>query len=279
MNFKTNTSQQLKLLIIIFLLGFTSLVGVNQLFLTLEEDLDKETTNLKSKIALGKLIASDLHILKSSFFELTAATNSKRSRDIVNKRISITMNDIFLTLKVLEKGGILNRVIKLNIAGHTTAQIQLEYIKKNQDEISLEVIDIQPKLAELVIMISELNTLLESKTTYIRSKDTSKMLYLSKKISRFNKASPAYFDRMIENIQRLLYEGNISLKELNTKISKEKEKLDKVLISTNADDFGSFPYTTAFANFGIEFIRSPPFNSTSIRLLSFMKEAISFRAF
>jgi len=223
MQFTNNTSKQLKLLIIIFILGFVSLIGLNQVFLTLVDGLDKENINLKSKISLGKLIASDLHILKSSFFELTATTSSKRSRDIINKKISSKINDILVTLEVLENGGTLVRDIKLNIAGHTKTTLKIVYTQDNKNEISLEVIDLRPKLNELISMVDELNALLSLKTKYVRNKQSMNILKLSKKIGRFNKSSPAYFDRMIENIQRLLYEGDISLKKLNEKQLEEKQ--------------------------------------------------------
>jgi len=222
MGFVNNTSKQLKLLIIIFIFGFISLITVNQLFLKLVDNLDKENLNLKSKIELGKLIATDLYILKSEFFELTAATNSFRSRDLVNKSISQAMNNILDTLNVLENGGTLIREVKLNIVGHTKTTINVTYQTKGNQRVSLEVIDLEPKLVELTTMIDKLNTMLSLKDKFIKSKDAISILNLSKKVGRYNKSTPAFFDRMIENIQRLLYEGGIELKELDAKIENKK---------------------------------------------------------
>ncbi|MEA3498870.1 MAG: HAMP domain-containing sensor histidine kinase [Campylobacterota bacterium] len=224
LSYKNSNYKKLILLIGIFIFGFVSLFSLNKVFQSLVNELDKETKNLEAKLAIGEFIAYDIIEIRSLFHELATTTTTQRSRDRVIEKIENTIDIVEDSLDVLEKGGTLKRFVALNIAGHLNTIKVVRYKKINKDEFSLETIDIKPKLEEISFIIKEVNTLLVNRSKSKKEKNTKEFMKSAKEIRRYYKALPAYFVRLSENIRRLLYEGEIELKSLSSKIEEDKIK-------------------------------------------------------
>lgn len=218
----TKTSTKLYFLISIFLVGFVSLFLLNQVFIRLVNQVDAQGDSHKAKIIIGEFVAEDIQTLKAYFFELATTTTSKRGREIVDEKISDTIATINNSLDVLEHGGVLKRIIKLNIEGHTSTIKEVVY-KPEQNNIPLVVIDIRPKLKEVGQMVQEVEKLLALRTKYQKLKDDKQLSELSRELRRFYKSTPAFFTRMSENIRRLLYEGDLELQEIEKTIEERKQ--------------------------------------------------------
>ena len=227
---KNSINKKLILLISIFMVGFFSLYSLNKVFVDLVNKLDNETYNLSAKLTIGEFISSDIIEIRSLFHELATTTSSQRSRDIIINKIKIKINIINNSLNILENGGTLKRDIRLNIAGHLNTVKEVVYKKYNEQELSLEVIDIKPKLLEMIGMLNNVNDLLDSRETYRKNKDSISFAKTSKKIRRYYKVLPSYFTRLSENIRRLLYEGEVDFQTLKTKISEDKLKYMRIKI-------------------------------------------------
>jgi signal transduction histidine kinase len=224
-----STSNKLFILVGIFIFGFISLFIVNQSFDSLIEKLDKKTVVYETKMQIGEYVAEDIQIIKALFFEIAATTTSKRSRKIVENKLINSSQRISKALDVLENGGTLERQINLNIAGHNSIIKKIHYnINATQSKLALEVIDIRPKLIELQQMIGEVNTMLALRDKQKRAKDVKNFMQTAKKIRRYYKTTPAFFNRMSENIKRLLYEGDIELEKLKEEITQKKEEYLKI---------------------------------------------------
>ena len=229
---KSSVYKKLIILIAIFLIGFASLFTLNQIFTNLTNQIDKKTINLKNKITIGEFIAYDLVEIRSLFHELATTATNKRSRDLISDKISDKIDDVDDALDVLENGGVLTRFIELNIAGHLNTIKKIAYYpSKDKNKLSLEVIDIRPKLNDINNMVAEVNKLLEKRTHYKKIKDTKMFLKSAKKIRRYYKALPSFFKRISENIRRLLYESELSLQKLEKQTSKDKAKYLKIKIA------------------------------------------------
>lgn len=224
-----NTSNKLKILISSFLIGFLSLFTLNQFFSTLIKDLDSQTTVHETKIKIGEFVAEDIQNLKALFFELAVTTSSKRSRQIVINKIKLKQESINDALDILEKGGELHRKIALNVAGQDSIYTKLYYdIAKDKNKISLEVIDIRPKILQLTNMIEEVDNMLHTKTTYKKNNDIKSLQKFSTKLKRYYKSTPAFFSRMSENIKRLLYEGEKELNKIKEEIKTKQEHYTQI---------------------------------------------------
>jgi signal transduction histidine kinase/PAS domain-containing protein len=225
---QNNTFKKLILLIGIFLVGFISLFTLNKFFDSLIGELDKKTTNLESKIIIGEFIAYDIVEIRSLFHELATTTSTQRARTNIMREINNLISVINESLDVLEKGGTLKRFVALNIEGHLNTTRTVHYTVESKDQLSLETIDIRPKLVEISTMILEADELLATRAKYKKAKDTKGFLKTAKKVRRYYKTLPAYFARISENIRRLLYEGEIELKQIRAKTIADKDKYLKI---------------------------------------------------
>ncbi|AXX88193.1 signal transduction sensor histidine kinase [Malaciobacter marinus] len=232
---KQNTLSKLILLVSIFLIGIISLIVLHFFFLNLLENLDDKTKNQEAKIQIGEYIVNDLYKIRSDFYEIATTTTNKRSRELILNRLKQRVKTIKNALDILENGGELKRVLRLNIVGHNNTIKKINYIKENKSIVSLESIDLRPKLEQLINMTNQLKLLLNKAELYRSSKNHKEFEKLTKKITRFYKLTPAFFIRITENTRRLQYEGEITLQKLQNQIKKEKmqyQKLELILIAS-----------------------------------------------
>jgi len=231
---KSSTFRHLIYLLSVFIIGIISLIVLHLFFLSLVEKLDKQTEHLKTKIKIGEYIVEDFYRIRSDFFELAATTTNKRGRANVLNRLNEKIKSVHKSLDILENGGVLKRTIRLNIAGHNDI-VKTVYYQINQNgELSLEVIDVRPKLNELKSMISTVVVMLEKRQIYKKNVESNNFVKISRKIRSYYKAAPAFFVRMTENVRRLLYEGEIELAKLQFEINNQKkqyEQLEATLIA------------------------------------------------
>ncbi|WP_417326240.1 sensor histidine kinase [Halarcobacter sp.] len=221
-----NISYNLKnliLLLLVFVFGLIFLISLHLFFLNLIENLDKKTENLKAKMEIGELIVNDLHKIRSDFYELATSTTNVRGMKLINERIENKVEEIEDSLNILENGGRLERTIRLNIVGHNDTKKIITY-KKDDNNISLEVIDLSPKIIQFEEMLQTLNELLKKQFSLKRENNLEGFLKQNKTIKRFYKSTPAFFVRVTENANRLLYEGTIELKKLQDEIKKQKKQ-------------------------------------------------------
>lgn len=172
---------------------------------------------------IGELIVNDLHKIRSDFYELATSTTNVKGMKLINQRIENKVEEIEDSLNILENGGTLQRTIRLNIVGHNDTKKVIIY-KKESNNISLEVIDLSPKIIQFEEMLQTLNELLEKQFTLRRENDFQGFLEQNKTIKRFYKSTPAFFVRVTENANRLLYEGAIELTKLQAEIKKQKKQ-------------------------------------------------------
>ena len=218
-----STLNQLIFLISTFLIGIFLLIFVHIIFLDLMEKLDKQTVNLKAKIQIGELIVNDLYKVRSDFYELATTATNKKSKQLILDKINKRIKDIRATLDVLNNSGTVKRTIRLNIAEHYTSTKEIHY-KRVNDEFSLETIDLEPKLLQLERMTNKLLSILKKEEFYKKNSDAKNYMFVNKEIKRFYKTTPAFFMRITENTNRLLYEGAIELKTLEKEIKLQKEQ-------------------------------------------------------
>ena len=231
-NRSSNTLRQLVLLLFIFTIGLISLIFLHIFFLNLQENLDKKIENLQAKMKIGEFLVNDLYKIRSDFYELTTTVTNKRGRELIKNKIYKRIVEIKNLLRILNSGGTVNRVTRLNIPGHHDTVNIINY-KKDKEDIVLEVIDLAPKLEEFNNMVNTLIKLLTEQSVNKKNSDFKSFFEQNRRIKRFYKSTPAFFIRITENANRLLYESSLSLKELEKKTQEQKAQytiLELVLI-------------------------------------------------
>ncbi|MEA3384108.1 MAG: ATP-binding protein [Campylobacterota bacterium] len=222
---KQNTTyKKLILLISIFVIGFISLVTVNYFFTDLINKLDQKTTNLKAKLTIEEFIEHDILKIRSQFHELATSTSSEISRELIISDITKNINMIEKSLYILENGGKLEREILLNIAGHLNTTKTIEYHHNASDKFSLKTIDIKLNLKDIKEKLIFVETLLKNREFLKKQKDLKKYVNSTNEIKRYYKTLPAYFNRISENLNRLLYEGELELTDIKNIIKQDKER-------------------------------------------------------
>ena len=92
----------------------------------------------------------------------------------------------------------------------------------------MEVIDIKPKLIELEEMLLFVDRMLEARNQHLLDEDFKKLIEINNDLTRYYKTTPAFFNRMGENIKRLLYEGDMELANIKDEIAHKQEKYLKI---------------------------------------------------
>jgi len=227
----SKTSSKLLALIILFIIGFILLISVNMVFTNLMIKLDNKTKTYEQKIQIGEFIAEDIQKIKALFFELGTASISKRKIKLVNNEIYKNLNTISEALDVLQNSGVLKRVIKLNVVGHLSTVKVIDYKKHKNDKLSLEVIDLRPKIDDIKDMLKNVNKILLTRSKYIRAHEITNYYKEDRKVRRFYKNKSAFFARMTENIRRLLYESDKTLKVIEVTIIRQKQEYQRIKIA------------------------------------------------
>ena len=228
-NGSKSTLNQLLILIFVFILGVFSLIAFHLVFQNLISKLDVKTQNQKAKIEIGQLIIGDLNKIKSDFYELATVSTNQSTRQLLKDQISTTIEKIKSNLDVLNNGGTVEVKINLNILNKPVVNKTINYIN-DTNQISLESIDITPKLIQLENMIVNADKLINTSEEYLKTQELDKYAKQVKKIKRFYKKTPAFFDRLIENTNRLQYEGELILDKLEKRIISEKSQYEKLEI-------------------------------------------------
>ena len=229
----SHTLKHLILLLLVPIIGIFLLIFINTTVNRQLIALDEKTNNLQAKIDIGAYIVNTLHKVRSDFYELASTTSNHFGRKLVQTRIKKQLEQINKAVTILEKGGSLKTTLRLNLVGHAQTIKLITYKKTNTSHISMEAIDVRPKLIEFEQMNSKLIELLNSLDFAKKNNNQTLFFKLSSDIKRFYKTTPSFFNRMIENSSRLLYEGQLQLETLQKSTHEEKQfyvRLELVLI-------------------------------------------------
>ncbi|MCK9338041.1 MAG: ATP-binding protein [Arcobacteraceae bacterium] len=217
----TNNYKQLIALISVFIIGIFSIVGVNFIFSNLLSNLEKETVNHKTKIAIGEFISHDIEKLRGLFFELATTSSNVRMIKVLDSEIMKVVSNLEKTLYVLENGGKLKRVVRLNIVDLSSIEKEIVYEKKSND-IVMESIDIRPKIEEFLQIKEKLIELVSKRQEAMGEYDLDEFAQSVRDLRLFYRSVPAFFIRFSENNSRLLYEGEKQLNIIEGEIKNKK---------------------------------------------------------
>jgi signal transduction histidine kinase len=220
---KLSTYKNVHILIAIFVVGFLSLFTLHQIFTKLIDKLDVQTVNYESKIKIGEFISQDILELKSLYYQLSVVTTSSKSRRIITNKIHLVLNKIKRSIHILKYGGTLERDVSLNIVNHANITKKIKYIN-NTKQVSLELIAIKPEILKFKTILKRTNRLLSQRVIASKSKYTRTFLKFDKQLKKYYKTTPSFFNRMNENIKRLLFEGDIELNRIKKEVSENKYK-------------------------------------------------------
>ncbi|MCB5160695.1 response regulator [Marinomonas algarum] len=215
---------------VIYLVGFIAVFLMNMVFDNINEELNKDIVNQKTRLSIGELIVFDLKKIESSFYQI-ATTSNVRGQAYVRKQLQYSLDDLNDILKVLENGGTIRRDTRLNIESQETMRRTFTYHREvNDDKYILEVIDLKPKLLEIEKESNRLIALLAERESLRASDDIAAYSESIDKVKVYLITLPQLFVRAMENANILFYQSQKEVDILERSIEEKRENYKTIQI-------------------------------------------------
>lgn len=227
---KESVLNSLIALLIVFVLGYGSVVSIHYTFGNIIENLDEKVKNEQARYQIGEYILSEISSIEKQYYQMTMAFKPRAIKPL-QELIKKELNDIHHAIDMLEKGGILERHIDLNIPGIHESVEYIKYTPDKEVEYTFESIDLKPKLVILKEKLYEMEEIVRLKSA-IQKMPNDQQRAERMKVKIFYKELPTNFIRMKENASRLLYESRQTLLKHQKTIDKEKSKYQTLEIVT-----------------------------------------------
>ena len=180
--------------------------------------------NLRAK----QIISSDINYkiikIKALFYQVPLLSLNQKSLNFNISLLNEELDSIKKLLLILKNGGKYDKKIALNIVNKDYFEATY-YFKK--DGVSLEVIDLLPKISFLEKKSNKLESILEN--LYIKKNiNPNNLKKRRKKLIRFMRGLDSVFRRMIENSNRLFYESQIEYLNLQKNVKSKSDYYQKI---------------------------------------------------
>lgn len=211
-------------MLILFFVGFLTIVGVSTLISSLIDDLSQKSTNEQARLFIGEQVVNSIRDIESTFYQL-APTTSEAAQARLIRQIHEKTAKLESDLVVLQKGGIVHQRIALNIEGQDEMVREVKYTPQiDDDRYVLEAIEIGPYLDQIRQRAEELGKLLAARDACPET-DISCIKIKSQIVKAQYKSIPPFFFRLNENANRLFFESNNHLIELQERLTKQQSNL------------------------------------------------------
>ena len=206
----------LGVLIAVFVVGFFSLMGLHLYFDEfIEEKFDATIRNEQVRYRIGEHIIAHISAVESHYYKL-ATLGAQTGIERIRKDIFKETKAIRALLNVLQNGGSVEVQVGLNLPDIDAIKEVLTYQRADDKSLSMEFIDLIPKITSLETKVDELARFIEERESKSHTEKTEQEIVI------FLKQLPTHFIRMKENAGRLLYESREEM--LDVKHASEKEQ-------------------------------------------------------
>jgi hypothetical protein len=205
-------------LFVTFLIGFVTFIVLHFSFLTLLEQKEREADELRIKQMISADINYKIMEIKALFLELPLVSTNIHSLKFNQDKLDEKLKEISELIFILKNGGVYHKVIPLNLVSRNKYEVKYNY---SPSFISFEAIDLEPKIALLKKKEQELSSILSD---YIREKSDKSLYKLRIRVTVFIKKLNSIFNRMIENSNRMFYETQYQLSNLESEMKRDSSK-------------------------------------------------------
>ena len=219
-----DTSRASRALLILFFVGFLTIVGVSTLISSLIDDLNQRSTNEQARLFIGEQVVNSIRDIESTFYQLAPTTSEAAQARLIRQILEKT-EKLEKDLLVLQKGGVVRQRIALNIEGLDEMVREVKYSPPvDDDRYVLEAIEIGPYLDQIRQRAEELGKLLATRDACLEQ-DIQCIKSKSQIVKAQYKSIPPFFFRLNENANRLFFESNNHLLELKDRLAKQQSNL------------------------------------------------------
>jgi PAS domain S-box-containing protein len=215
----------LRWLAFIFLLCIALVFGLRWFFNDLESDLSKRGSNERARLFVGEEIVRGIQGVEKDIYRMAVTQNAKgfeRVRAAVESQLDKLRHD----LGVLQKGGTVRRELHLNVGGRDELVREASYLPELNGQVAvMEVIEIEPQLAQLNELSDILGEKLRARWQALEREDRKQFFHVEDEIALLLKQVPPHFERLDENANRLFLEGDQRLRALELELAHQKDRL------------------------------------------------------
>jgi len=206
----------LGVLIAVFVVGFFSLMGLHLYFDEfIEEKYDTTIRNEQVRYRIGEHLIAHISAVESHYYKL-ATLGAQTGIERIRKDIMEETSAIRKLLGVLQNGGSIEVQVGLNLPDVDAIKEVLTYHRADKKQLSMEFIDLVPKIASLEAKVDELARFIEERESKANEEHTEREIVI------FLKQLPTHFIRMKENAGRLLYESREEMLEVKRQSEEEQ---------------------------------------------------------
>jgi PAS domain S-box-containing protein len=198
------------ILMVVFVLGFLMLVGLEVLARHWADSLGSERENLLNRQHIGELVVQDITRLEATAYRLTV-TLAPAARQRVFEDLEWVAGQLYASLQVLSHGGTLERHTRLNIDGADEMVRRFPYRLPAAGDYALEAIELTPKIQGII--------------------DKGRLLTGQRSASdptpyQVIQELPPLFSRMREGANRLFYNAQLRLGHIEAMLEKRQRQLN-----------------------------------------------------
>jgi signal transduction histidine kinase/DNA-binding response OmpR family regulator len=218
---------------VIFVVGFISLMLTHHLFNSIMSELDERIKNEQARYKIGEIILSGIGNIEANYYKMATISNKNAARR-AKKEIEEEIEFLEKAIEVIENGGEFQRSTKLNLVDVEESVETIKYsTTKDKRAFVAESIDLKPKLQELKKKLDEMLEIVELKRSIYGESSDEQRSQKEFEIEMFLKQMPTQFIRMKENAGRLLYESGQNMQRLQKEIEAEKRRYTIIEIAVN----------------------------------------------
>jgi len=217
---KSINSSRIYLQLTLYLVGFMLLAVLEYYFTNLSNEYLKNIDTENVRLQIGVIINEDIRKIETLTYKLATSKGRQRQNNF-KKKLELKNKQLNQALDVLENGGEIRRIKRLNLVDKNTVDQKIIYKKTQiENQFILEVIELRPKISKVRIMVDHLFTLIQQ-----RDNKNTRLDYEQKALKVKNQLqliSPL-FERVTENANRLFYEGQQRLDDYQRTFQERKK--------------------------------------------------------
>jgi signal transduction histidine kinase/ActR/RegA family two-component response regulator len=209
----------------VFIIGFLMVFGLEQVFSSLIKELDQVSQNERARLFIGEQILRDIEAIEMNVYRMTIATGNNAHQRFEN---NINEHTVHLrhSLKVLRDGGMVSRTIYLNLDAADQMVKTVSYQPSQSKSYTMEIIELEPLIDQILEKTPILRELLEARELQRQQAEGGNMILYERQIKTYIKQIPPFFIRLKENANRLSYDTQQRLTEIEADLAAQRVRYE-----------------------------------------------------
>jgi len=214
----------------VFLFAFIFLVVLHISFNYFIDKTNKKNLQEQTRLSIGSLIVKKLLVIESELYRL-APTTGEKAQVFIHQNIQANLQLIKEYLTVLQHGGEITEIIKLNIDSHEQMENKIFYqAPENNTTFTIAVIELSPALIDIDEKASLLLKYIKKRGFERESGNVTEWAQTIKTIKSFMRTMPPFFTRILENANRMVFQSSQRLDKLEKQILKQQQLYNRIEI-------------------------------------------------